>query len=207
MKIAVFGATGGTGREVVRLALAGGHSVRALVRAPAERAPDGVEGVVGDVRDPAAVEATVRGVQAVIVALGAPASDRSGLREAGTRRVVQAMQAQAVRRLVVLSVLGAHESRAGLDWFTRQVLFRFWLQHAVADHEAQESVVRSSGLDWTLARPPHLSARGATGGWTAGFDLTARPPAMSIARADLAAFLLDCAVSERYVGEAPGVVR
>jgi uncharacterized protein YbjT (DUF2867 family) len=205
--IVVVGATGAVGREVVRQAAAAGHRVRALVRAPERGALAGAEVVRGDVLDADAVARAVVGADAVIVTLGRPASDRSGLRAAGTRAVVAAMEAAGVRRLVCLSMLGTGDSAAGLDWFTRNVLFRFWLHNAAADHAAQEVAVQASRLDWTLARPPHFTERGATGRWTAGFAQDRSPPAMSIPRADLAAFLLDCAVSGRFVGEAVGVVK
>jgi putative NADH-flavin reductase len=204
-KLAVFGATGGTGRNVVAHALAAGHEVAALVRDRA-RASAGLQRVVvGDVLDPEAVARTVEGVDAVVVALGMPARDRSGLRARGTQTVVRAMTAAGVRRLVVLSVLGAHESREGLDWFTRWLVFPLWLQQAILDHERQEEVVRDSGLDWTLVRPPHLTAGRATGAWSAGFDMTAAPPAMSVDRADVAQFMLWCATTDAYSGEAVGV--
>ncbi|MYV67428.1 NAD(P)H-binding protein, partial [Streptomyces sp. SID2131] len=38
MRLTVFGATGGVGREVVRQALAAGHEVTAVVRNPARLA-------------------------------------------------------------------------------------------------------------------------------------------------------------------------
>lgn len=60
--VALFGATGGTGRRVLTRLVAAGHQVRVLVRDPA-RLPsvDGVVVVVGDVLDPAAVGETVAG--------------------------------------------------------------------------------------------------------------------------------------------------
>ena len=71
----VFGASGGTGREVLAAARAAGHTVTAFVRSPS-----GVEAtrvVVGDVNDAAAVAAAIVGHDAVIVTLGAPASSHA----------------------------------------------------------------------------------------------------------------------------------
>ena len=72
MRIAVFGATGATGRRVVEQALEAGHEVTALVRDPAAlgvRHPR-LEVVVGDIGQARRVEDVVRGQDAVISALG-----------------------------------------------------------------------------------------------------------------------------------------
>ena len=71
MRLAIFGATGRTGRHLVRRALAAGHSLRCLVRAPEGAAfPAGVELVKGSARDPAPVGKTVCGTDAVLSCLG-----------------------------------------------------------------------------------------------------------------------------------------
>lgn len=75
MKITVFGATGGVGREVVRQALDAGHEVTAVVRDPARLPVPAHERLrvvtVADVTDPDAVLAVVGGQDAVVSALGA----------------------------------------------------------------------------------------------------------------------------------------
>ena len=72
MKIIVFGASGGTGLEIVKQALEAGHSVTAFVRNPVKLGithPD-LRLFQGDVLDAAAVENAVAGQDAVISALG-----------------------------------------------------------------------------------------------------------------------------------------
>jgi uncharacterized protein YbjT (DUF2867 family) len=59
MHIAIFGATGGTGREVMRQAMAAGHEVTAFVRRqptdfPAEQ--QGLRIVIGNVDDQETVD-------------------------------------------------------------------------------------------------------------------------------------------------------
>ena len=75
MKIIIFGAAGGTGRELVKQALAQGHEVTAFVRSnkqPVQQGP-GLKLVAGDVRDYASVRDAIRGHDAVISALGTKA--------------------------------------------------------------------------------------------------------------------------------------
>src|SRR4051794_34954366 len=72
MKIAVFGATGATGQQVVQQALEQGHSVTALARTPERLAitHSSLRIVKGNVLDPAAVEQTIQGTGAVLSCLG-----------------------------------------------------------------------------------------------------------------------------------------
>ena len=114
LHLTVFGATGSVDRHVIDQALAQGHRVTAFTRRPESIEPAaGLDVSVGDVLDPAAVRAAIEGRDAVIVALGD--GRLGGVREAGTRTVVEAMTDLGVRRLVCQSTLGAGDSRGNLD--------------------------------------------------------------------------------------------
>lgn len=69
MKVAIFGATGGTGIELVRQALERGHAVTAFVRDPAPLAAsgDGLTIITGDIHNMTDVARCVRGQDAVQV--------------------------------------------------------------------------------------------------------------------------------------------
>ncbi len=77
MKLLVTGATGGTGQVIVRLAIAQGHAVTALVRSVAKAAAllPGATLVEGDARDETAILRGLDGCDAVISALGTPSFD------------------------------------------------------------------------------------------------------------------------------------
>lgn len=193
MKLAVFGATGGTGRQVVWQALNAGHMVRALVRSP-DRAglPDGVGLVAGDVRDAGAVGQTVDGADAVLSCLGtrltATFAHRNRIVAPGTARIVEAMRASGVRRLVTVSTYGAGDSWPRLSLAARLVMGSL-LWGELADKNAMEAVVRSSRLDWTIVRPVNLRDGPATRRWVVD------PPDPIgfgdwIPRGDAAAFIL-----------------
>src|SRR5438045_6794536 len=72
MKLLIFGATGGTGRQLVEQALAQGHEVTAFVRNPAKLTTqhEKLKVVKGNILDCHSVGAAVAGQDAVFSALG-----------------------------------------------------------------------------------------------------------------------------------------
>ncbi len=117
MRLAIFGATGGTGLEVTRQALERGHSVRVLVRNP-NRMPlvnENMRLVLGNVLERESVAKTILGSDAVINCLGqASLTHNMGVVSEGTRMIVEVMKKQqGVRRLVITSSFGVGESRQG----------------------------------------------------------------------------------------------
>ncbi len=112
MRIAVFGASGRTGRPLVEQALARGHEVRALVRDPSKLQVKHERFVViqGDVLDAAKFEETVTGTDAVLSALGqTKTSSPKDVQTRGTENIVAAMEKHGVRRLVSLTGAGVRD--------------------------------------------------------------------------------------------------
>jgi putative NADH-flavin reductase len=207
MKLLVFGATGGTGRELLKQALEEDHHVTALARNPAKiddiNHPN-VRVLRGDVLDPAAVERAVASQEGVLCAIGAAAA-RTSLREEGTRNIIAAMEKAGVRRLIVQSSLGVGDSRANLSFFTKHVIVRFFLRHAFADHERQEALVKQCSLDWIIVRPPRLFDGPRTGVYRHGFSTADRQIRGRISRADVADFMLKQLANDGYLHQTPGV--
>jgi putative NADH-flavin reductase len=207
MKLLIFGSTGGTGRELLKQALAQGHSVTAYARNPAkidDIKHASLRVVRGDVLDPAIVESAVVGQKAVLSTIGAGAV-RTTLREDGTRNIVEAMEKTGVRRLICQSSLGVGDSRANLPFFTKYIIVSVFLRHAFADHERQEAVVKKSSLDWTLVRPPHLTNGPRTGAYRHGFTTTDTRIKGKISRADVADFMIKQLTDDTYIHQTPGV--
>ncbi len=201
MKLAIFGATGGTGRCIVEQALAGGHEVTALVRQPrGDLLRPGVTVVQGDVLDPPRVAATLAGQQAVLVALGTSRGSPRDVCSRGTRNIIEAMQQEKVRRVVVETAYGAGESRTGL--YSR--LLRVVLHGLMVDKDVQERYVRASGLEWVIVRPPRLTNGPRRGTYRADPDVT-MGLFSTISRADVAEFMLKAATGDRYLGRAVGI--
>ena len=208
MHVLILGATGRTGRHAVREALSRGHRVKAFAR---DTARLGLEHArlalfTGDLADAGAVSGAVHGCEAVLCCAGA----RSPLHRyeaftRGVRNVLQAMQASGVERLVYQSFLGVAGGRRQLR-LPFKLLVRLALPGSIADHEENETHIRASGLVWTIVRPPKLTDHPARGDWRSGDDVIAAP-FPTIARADVAAFMLEQLVSSRYQRQSPAILR
>jgi uncharacterized protein YbjT (DUF2867 family) len=206
MNVLIFGATGGTGRELVRQTLERGHSVTAFARDPSalgERA--GLRLVAGDVLDAGAVERAVVGHDVVLCALGAPAAKAGNVRSQGTRNIVRAMQAVGPRRLILQSTIGIGKTRGLLPPLYRYVLVPFLLRRTFAEHERQEAAVRSSDLEWTIVRAAALTDGESTGSYRHGFPPTDGPIEFEISRADVADFTVGLLADDAYLRESPSV--
>jgi len=208
MKLIIFGATGGTGRELVSRALRQGHEVTAFARNPARLGEEsGLRVLAGDVLDYPAVENALSGMDAALIALGAGLLDKSGVRARGTENVIRAMEKHGVRRLICQSGYGAGESFAGLPFLYRRFIMPVILRRAYADHNRQEDRVRRSALDWTIVRPSNLTDGEAEGKYRVGFTAADKSFTMKISRADTAEFMLRQLTEDEYLHAAPGISR
>lgn len=202
MRMALFGATGGTGQQVLAQALAQGHEVRALVRDPAKLAPQpGCTPVVGTVLDPAAVRACVTGTEAVVCVLGTRRGE-APVEDVATACILEAMEELGPRRIVLVTSLGVGDSRDQVPWWFK-LLMRTALKATMAAKAAQEARVRASGLDWTLIRPGGLTDGARTGTYRCGVDPSLK--AGRISRADVAEFVLKQLTDHRFVGQAVAI--
>ncbi|MFE2067809.1 MULTISPECIES: NAD(P)-dependent oxidoreductase [Streptomyces] len=207
MNLTVFGATGGIGREIVRQALASGHRVTAVVRDPARLTVTGpgLEVVRADLTDPEVVRPAVTGRDAVLSGLGPRGRKDAGVAARLTRTVLAAMQAEGVRRLVVVSAapVGPEPDDGLLDHSVRALVGSI-LKPVYDDLREMEAELSRSGTDWTSVRPPRLQDKPLTGTYRTvigGFP----PKGRFIARADVAHAMLAMTADEGTVKQGVGV--
>jgi len=206
MELLIIGATGTTGREVVKQALSLGHRVTAFSRNPEplrQIRHHNLQLMSGDVMDAISVEKAVRGKDAVLSTLGA--GRKGTIRSEGTRHVIEAMQKNKVRRFICQTTLGAGDSRVHLNFFWKHIMFGLMLREAYRDHEVQERYIMNSNLDWTIVRPAALTDGPATGQYRHGFGEEERVLKLKVSRQDVALFMLMQLSSEQYVHQAPGL--
>jgi len=206
MKIAIFGASGATGRLLTRRCIDGGHRVTALLRTPGSFDMRGqIHVVEGSVFDADAVARTLDGADAVLSALGAHSLCREDVLERAVPVIVGAMQEKGVRRIIVLGSAGARDGAmarqpAWRRWVVEKLVNRTLLKWPVASQRAQYAALASSGLDWTMAMPPLLTNGRGRGHWRV--DAEALPPGASrIAREDVASFMMQQLEERQWVGK------
>ncbi|WP_423462917.1 NAD(P)-dependent oxidoreductase [Promicromonospora sp. MS192] len=205
MRIAVVGASGRTGRELVRAATAAGHEVVAVVRDPSRLADRPDEVRVADASDVAALTAAFQGVDAVASCLGPVPGESPHVLRDGITAVLAAMDAAGVRRLVAISASGwLVDGDDPLSRYVAKPILKRALAEANADLEAMEKVIRAGHADWTIMRPPRLQDRRGTGRYKSRRDGNVRW-AWTIARPDLALAMVDALGDRTAVGQAISV--
>lgn len=138
------GGTGFVGQALLEEASRRGTPVRALARRE-QPSREGVEWVRGDLANPEALEQLVTGAEAVLHVAGVVNTpDPLGFHVGnvtGTETLVEVARRAGVRRFLFVSSLSAREP--SLSAYGRSK------RHA-------EEVVQTSGLDWTVVRPPAI---------------------------------------------------
>ena len=205
MKLTIFAATGGIGRQLLEQAVAAGHDVTAVVRSP-EKLPGGAVRVIkADLAapDPGLLESAVSGADAVLSGLGPRSNADAGIAARGTAAIVAAMQATHVRRIVVVSAapVGTVPSPGrprpprhdpGDGFFMRHLfspVARAAFGKVYTDLALMEDILRDSGLDWTVVRPPRLTSRPGTGRYRTAYGQNVRG-GWIVPRADVAQLML-----------------
>ena len=205
MHLLIVGASRGLGLELVRLALAAGHTVTALARHPVYLPED--QGLLrikaGDILEAATAREAVRGQDAVCLTIGTGITfGPVTLFSQGTLNVLAAMAEHGVRRLICVTGIGAGDSRGHGGFLYDRVIAPFLLKTIYQDKDRQEALIRASGTDWTMVRPGFLTNGPLTGTYRVLTDLTG-VTAGRIARADVAHFMLAELAANRYLGQAP----
>jgi uncharacterized protein YbjT (DUF2867 family) len=196
MIILLAGSHGVTGQLLIPLLAQGGHSVRAMVRDPAQApavAALGGEPLIADLEADCADAAA--DCDAIMFAAGAGAGSGTARKEtvdhAGAVKLIDAAKAHGARRYVMLSAINA-ENPESYDGDSDSM--RVYL---VAKSKADQ-VLRASGLDYTIVRPGRLTDEPATG-------RVEIAPIMSrsgsITRADVAAVMAATLELENTVGK------
>src|SRR6266478_6762165 len=207
MKLTILAATGGIGRQILEQAVAAGHDVTAVVRDP-KRLPGSRSGVrvfTADLAapDPAVLASAIEGADGVLSGLGARSASEAGVAWRGTQAIVQATKATGVRRIVVVSAapIGTVPSPGrpkppkhdpGDGFFMRNLfnpLIKAALRKHYADLALMEDILRDSGLDWTVVRPPRLTDGPVTGTYRTAYGQNLRR-GLFISRADVAHLML-----------------
>ena len=147
MTIAVTGGTGFVGAHLLRMASEQGYGIRALTRRPVASA-DGITWIEGALDRPESLRSLAEGADAVVHIAGLISGSRAefeAVNAGGTASMIEAARSGGVRRFIHISTLAAREPElSNYGWSKCEA----------------ERIVKASGLDWTIVRPPAVFGPG-----------------------------------------------
>ncbi len=196
-EILLFGATRGTGLELARLLAARGTPATALVRPAADSSELralGITLIAGDALNPEDVERAFASghFRAAVSSIGGSRAEPRRPDVDSTRNIIEAARRHGVRRVLLVTMIGAGDSAPVLSEHARKFL------GPVAELKTRaEALLMNSGLDATVLRPGGMSSEPATGTAIMSEDHTLMG---TIHRADLAALILRCLDDETTIG-------
>ena len=199
MRIAVLGATGLTGGEVLRIAAARGIATTAIVRDPARlRAPADRVVTLADFSSASMLAEAASGSDAVIVTLGlnrrtrspwAPLTSPPDVCSRAVGTLIEAVKQEgSPARVIYMSTYGASEQWGKLPLVIRALISTSKILIGYRDHGAAEAKLKESDIDWTIVRPTSLD----DGASTAWIEASPRTSVLNrISRAAAATALVD----------------
>ena len=163
MKIAVIGATGGTGQKIVEQLLEADYEVVAVARNPSQISINHprLEKRSGDVLSEESIKNAIKDAETVVSALGTKHPTKpTTLFSDGMRNVLKAMNSASIKRIVVVGASGYIDDPPQ-PLFLRllqKYLLQNFLHNLYADMLQMERILLFAGaFDWTIVRPARLT--------------------------------------------------
>ncbi len=198
MKLAIFGASGRTGKYLVQKALDAGHEVTALVRTPAKLTVqhDRLHVIEGDAHDQTAVERTIAGGDVVLSAMGQYSQ--------AITNILAAMKKHGVKRVVVAAGAGVPDpnDKPRLINYLISFLIKTFSRKTYNEAIKQNEILRASDVDWTMCRAPMLTDE-PPGKYKVTY--VGKEMYRTLSRASYADFILKQATDTQYIRLAPAI--
>jgi putative NADH-flavin reductase len=209
MKILLLGANGAVGLLVLDELLKAEHEVTALVR-NASTVPwthPRLAVVQGEPTNAPVVEKLLAGQDVVLSTLGARTNKRTTLRADVATILGVGMKKNGVRKLVWLDAAGVGSSREFVQrssFFFGRILMPLFLNHMYADAALADAIIEKSSFNWVIVRPMAFTNGAKTGKVSVITDMSRTVRLrLRIARADVAAFLVEQVAKNEYLGQMP----
>ena len=209
MKILILGANGAVGKLVLDELLQANHDVKALVRngSAMQRKHRRLTVVQGNPTNVADLEDVLGGQELVVSTLGARTNKKTTLRADVARNLAAGMKRHGVRKLVWLDAAGVGSSKEFVQrssFFFGRIIIPLFLDNMYEDAAVADALIEKSGCDWVIVRPMSFTNGAKTGNISVITDMSLTVwLRLRIARADVAAFLVEQVVRDDYVGQMP----
>jgi putative NADH-flavin reductase len=164
MKVAVLGASGNIGSQIVSEALSRGHTITAIARNPEKiTAKAGVTPVKGDLADKAGLAAALKGHDAIISSVR--------FKSFQPAQLIDAVKASGVKRLIVVGGAGSLEVKPGVALIDTPEFPAVAKEEGEGGRKTLVALRTEQGLDWTFLSPSAMIGPGErTGKFRLGGD-------------------------------------
>ncbi|WP_231698942.1 NAD(P)-dependent oxidoreductase [Sinorhizobium fredii] len=159
--------------------------------------------MVGSPTDEAFLKQHVAGHDAVILAIGIDSTGRTTLFSETAKAVIAAMKAAGARRLVVITGIGAGNTKGHGGWVYNHVIYPLFTHNRYTDKDRQEAMIEQTDLDWTIIRPAPFAAHAGNGPWQVVTEIPEELQLRSITRAEGVTFILDCIENGSFIRQKP----
>ncbi len=208
MNILIIGSTGGTGKQLVKKSLERGHYVTAFARNSSKIliTHPNLKVIEGNVLDVESLKKAISGQDVVLCALGHKRwFYPTKILSKGTNNIIEVMQENKVKRFICETSLGLGKSIGKMGLYYSLFVIPFILPFYFWDKRKQESVIKSSSLDWTIVRPGALNNKKAKGKYRHGSKVGNYIYTVRISREDVADFMLNQIEDKNYIYSTPGL--
>ncbi|NKI33538.1 NAD(P)-dependent oxidoreductase [Croceivirga thetidis] len=167
MKILLLGATGRTGRLVLKYLINNGHKVHCLARKTYRiEQHNNVKLFEGDPTNKKDLKKAIYGTDYVISVLNisrksdfpwAPLRTSKTFLSDVLKELTELAEEIQIKRLIVCSAWGVSESRKDIPIWFRWTIDNSNIGWAYKDHHRQEEIIIKSKINWTIVRPVGLT--------------------------------------------------
>lgn len=211
MKVAIFGATGFSGKAILKEALAKDYQVTILVRnaKAVSIQHKNLTIIEGNVLDNTTVNNVLQHQDAVIQCLGVNGKGDgkpTTFVSDANKIIMDEMAKSNVKRLIAMSIAGSGNSINFVPWIVRKIAlpyFMKWLQVLIDDKNRMEPMIMKSQLDWTIVRCAGILDKPAKG--KVNDTLTGKGLKFAITLPDMATFLVAQLQEKKYIKQTPSI--
>ena len=212
MKILVFGATGMVGQHLINTAIAHGHQVRAFGRNVFEKLSterSNLELFKGYLFTESDIKKSVKGVDAVLSAIGGPMDPGNRTRSLGMKKIVGVLEKKGPKRIIGIGGMGVldrvvDEDTGETDYIFNAPDFPKKLKTVTAEHFKAYQHLENSKLDWTFICPPVILDAEASENYNVNRDFPAEGK-YEINAGDIASFMMQELKENNFLNARVGI--
>ena len=205
MNLVIFGATGGTGKHLVRKALDAGHNVAVYVRTPAkvEIEHENLTVVQGEISDSNAVSAAIASADAVLSGLGAVRGGSPHVMLPAATSIIAGMKEHGVKRVIWATGAGVPAEQDQPTFINKLIgfLLKLTAKEVLEDSLAGVEAIKASDLDWVIVRGPMLTDEPGSGKFRIGY--VSSEMGRTLSRENFAKGMLQQLESDEWVHKMP----